>query len=75
MPKGTIKLISDRGFGFISPDEGKDIFFYRSALQGIDYRVDFESLTEGQRVQFEVGTGRDGRAEAIKVKLAQSKSE
>ena len=75
MPKGIIKLISDRGFGFIRPDEGKDIFFHRSALQGVDYKVDFESLTEGQRVQFEVGTGRDGRTEAIKVRLAQPGSE
>jgi cold shock protein len=75
MPKGTIKLISDRGFGFIRPDEGKDIFFHRDALQGIDYRVDFYSLTEGQRVQFEVGTGRDGRPQAIKIRLLQPENE
>jgi len=71
MPKGTIKLISDRGFGFIRPAEGKDLFFHRSQLQEVDYN----SLREGLEVEFEVGKGRDGRTEATNVRLAQPKSE
>jgi CspA family cold shock protein len=71
MPKGTIKLISDRGFGFIRTAEGKDLFFHRSELQGVDY----SSLREGQQVEFEVGRGRDGRPQAVRVKLTQPKNE
>jgi len=43
MPKGTIKLISDRGFGFIRTAKGKDLFFHRKELEGVDY----DSLREG----------------------------
>ena len=72
MPKGTIRrLIADRGFGFIQTVEGKDLFFHRSQLQGVDY----DSLREGQQVEFEVGRGRNGRPQAVKVRLAQSKGE
>ena len=71
MLKGTIRrLITDRGFGFIKTEEGKDLFFHRSQLEGVDY----SSLREGQEVEFEMGKGRDGRAEAVKVRLAQLKS-
>jgi CspA family cold shock protein len=72
MAKGTIKkLISDKGFGFILTEEGKDLFFHRSQLQGLD----FSSLREGQEVEYEAGTGRGGRPEAAKVKLASPKTE
>ncbi len=70
MPKGTIRrLVSDRGFGFIHQAEGTgaDLFFHRSELQG----ADFASLREGQEVEFEIGRGRDGRTEAVKVRLIQ----
>jgi CspA family cold shock protein len=68
MPKGTIRrLITDRGFGFIQTAEGKDLFFHRSQLEGVDY----SSLREGQEVEFEVGQGRSGRPEAVSVRLAQ----
>ena len=54
MAKGTIRrLIKDRGFGFIKVEQGEDLFFHRSELQG----VDFDSLREGQEVEFEVGRG------------------
>ncbi len=67
IPKGTIRrLITDRGFGFIRTAEGKDLFFHRSELQGVDY----SSLREGQGVEFEIGHGRDGRLEAVRVRLA-----
>jgi len=72
MPKGTIRrLIADRGFGFIQTAEGKDLFFHRSELQEVDY----SSLREGQEVEYEVGQGRNGRSEAVRVRLAQPKTE
>jgi CspA family cold shock protein len=47
--QGTIKTMTDRGYGFIRPDdEGADIFFHRSALSG----VAFEQLREGDRVTY-----------------------
>lgn len=49
MADGTIKTLTDRGFGFIRPTEGReDIFFHRSALVG----VNFEQLREGDHVTF-----------------------
>ena len=72
MPKGAIRrLIVQRGFGFIQTAEGKDLFFHRSQLQGVDY----SSLREGQQVEYEVGQGRSGRPEAVSVRLAQPKAE
>jgi CspA family cold shock protein len=71
MPKGTIKLISDRGFGFIRTAEGKDLFFHHSGLQGVDY----SSLFEGQQVEFEAGRGRDGRPQAVRVRLSQEQKD
>ena len=71
MPKGTIRrLTADRGFGFIRTEQGEDLFFHRNELQGVDYN----SLREGQRVEFEVAQGPDGSC-AVKVRLAQSKGE
>ena len=72
MPKGTIKrLIKDQEFGFIRTAEGKDLFFHRNQLQGVDY----SSLREGQQVEFEVGQDRNGRPQAVSVRLAQLKAE
>ena len=72
MPKGTIRrLVSDRGFGFIRRENGEDIFFHRSELQGVDYG----SLREEQLVEFEVAQGRDGRPQAVRVRLVQLKGE
>jgi CspA family cold shock protein len=72
MPKGTIKrLVTDRGFGFIGTAVGTDIFFHRSDLQGVNY----SSLREGQQVEFEVASQAPDSSCAIKVRLAQSKSE
>lgn len=72
MPKGTIRrLITDRGFGFIGTAEGTDFFFHRSELQGVEYN----SLREGQQVEFEVAKGRNGRSQAVRVRLAQPKGE
>ena len=72
MIKGTIKKLMDNGFGFIKSEEGKDLFFHRSQLQG----VDFNSLSEKQAVEFEIGKGRDGlRPQAVKVRLAEPEGE
>ncbi len=69
MPKGTIKKIMDRGYGFIKGEQEEDLFFHRNDVEG----VEFNSLREGQEVEFEQGQGRDGRPQALKVKLAESK--
>ncbi len=66
MPKGTIVRLMDRGFGFIKTEQEGDLFFHRTELEG----VEFNTLREGQEVEFEKGQGRDGRPCAVKVKLA-----
>ena len=64
MAEGSIKRLTDKGFGFIETTSGKDLFFHSSALDG----VSFESLRVGQRVQFTEGMGPKGpRAEVVKV--------
>ena len=67
MAKGTIRRIMDRGYGFIKSEQEEDLFFHSNDLEG----VEFNSLSEGQEVEFEKGQGRDGRPQAIKVRLAQ----
>lgn len=61
---GTIKrLIQDRGFGFIHPEEGREVFFHRSSLQ----ELNFETLKEGDAVEFDVENGPKGpRAVAVR---------
>ena len=52
MTTGTIKkVVSDRGFGFISAEDGKDYFFHRN---GLTSSLDFDRLTGGEKVQFEI---------------------
>jgi CspA family cold shock protein len=68
MSKGTIRWIGDQRNGFITPEQGEDLFFNRSEFQG----VDFDSLRKGQEVEFEVRQAFRGRPEAIKVRLAQA---
>ena len=67
MATGTIKrLVRERGFGFILGQDGTELFFHRSALQG----EGFDTLTEGQAVEFEVEKGAKGpRAANMKVTL------
>jgi cold shock protein len=49
---GTIKkVVSDRGFGFITAEDGKDYFFHRSTVGG---GLDFDRLNGGEHVQFEI---------------------
>lgn len=63
MAEGTIKRLTDKGFGFIDTGGGNDIFFHMSSLDG----VTFEELREGQRVSYSEGEGPKGpRAENVK---------
>jgi CspA family cold shock protein len=64
MAEGTIKRVTEKGFGFIETGTGPDMFFHMSAVEG----VRFEDLRPGQRVSFNVGQGPKGpRAENVKV--------
>jgi len=54
---GTVKFfIADKGYGFISREDGPDVFVHFSQIQGTGYRT----LQEGQKVEFEVGPGKKG---------------
>ena len=70
MAKGTIRRLMDRGFGFIKTEDETDLFFHRNDLEG----VEFNSLSEGQEVEYEKSQGRDGRPAAVKVRLAEAKA-
>jgi CspA family cold shock protein len=67
MTAGTVKkVVADRGFGFITAEDGKDYFFHRGEL---DPSMDFDRLIGGERVQFEVEASPKG-PRAIKVQAA-----
>ena len=64
MAEGTIKRLTDKGFGFIETGSGNDLFFHMSAVEG----VRFEDLKQGPRVSFKEGQGPKGpRAENVRV--------
>ena len=56
MAEGTIKRLTERGFGFIDTGKEKDLFFHSSSVQG----VNFNDLREGQKVTFPEGRGPKG---------------
>ena len=56
MAEGTIKRLTDKGFGFIEDGSDKDMFFHSSSLDGVSY----EQLHEGQRVSYTEGEGPKG---------------
>ena len=66
MPAGTVKWFNaTKGFGFIQPDDGsKDVFVHISAVE----RSGLGTLKEGQKVQFDLAKGRDGKTSADNLK-------
>ncbi len=55
--QGTVKFFNvEKGYGFISREQGDDVFVHYSNIEGDGYK----SLSEGQRVEFDVGRGKKG---------------
>ena len=67
MAIGTVKWFNPtKGFGFVAPeDEGKDVFIHVSALE----KAGISGLAEGQKIEYELGAGRDGRSAAENIRL------
>jgi len=67
MAKGRIgRLMRGRGYGFITTEDGKDIFFHRTALRDLE----FDSLKERQSLEFEVEEGAKG-PRAVNIRSAE----
>jgi CspA family cold shock protein len=68
MPTGVVKFFNtDKGFGFISPEDGgTDSFVHISAVQNAGMRT----LEKDQRVSYEVEVGRNGKASAVNLRSA-----
>lgn len=69
MTTGAVKWFNaDKGYGFIQPDDGgKDVFVHISAVE----RAGLRTLRDGQKVKFEVQTGRNGKDSAENLQLAE----
>jgi CspA family cold shock protein len=66
MATGTVKWFNEsKGFGFITKDDGGDVFVHHTAIQG----TGFKSLSEGEKVSFDVVDGPKGPNAANVVKL------
>jgi CspA family cold shock protein len=67
MAEGTVKWFNpEKGYGFISREDGEDLFVHWSEIQMDGYK----SLDEGQPVAFEVTTGQNGKLQASNVRKA-----
>ena len=67
MPKGKVKWFSNqKGYGFITPEDGKDVFVHHTAIKGDGYKT----LQEGQEVEFEIVQGPKGEQAANVTKLS-----
>lgn len=66
MATGTVKWFSnEKGYGFITPESGNDVFVHHAEIQGEGYK----SLDEGQKVEFEIAEGPKGDQAKNVVKL------
>ena len=66
LAQGTVMWFSDqKGYGFIAVEGGKDVFVHHTAIQG----EGFKTLSEGQRVSFDITTGPKGEQAANVVKM------
>ena len=66
MAKGKVKWFSNqKGYGFITPEEGADVFVHHTAIEGDGYKT----LEEGQEVEFEITSGPKGDQAQNVVKL------
>jgi len=66
MAKGKVKWFSNqKGYGFITPEDGKDVFVHHTAIQGEGYKT----LEEGQEVEFEIKQGPKGEQAVNVVKI------
>lgn len=67
MAKGKVKWFNDaKGYGFITVEDGKDVFVHHSSIQG----EGFKTLKEGQEVEFEITKGPKGDQATNVVKLS-----
>jgi CspA family cold shock protein len=66
MPTGTVKWFNtQKGYGFIKPDDGpNDVFVHISAVE----RSGIGNLQEGQKISFDIETGRQGKPSAVNLK-------
>ena len=66
MARGKVKWFNNsKGYGFITPENGKDVFVHHSAIQGDGYK----SLAEGQEVEFDIQNGPNGEQAVNIVKV------
>ena len=66
MARGKVKWFSNqKGYGFITPENGSDVFVHHTAIQGDGYKT----LQEGQEVQFDIVKGPKGEQAANVVKI------
>ena len=66
MAKGTVKWFNNqKGYGFITPENGNDVFVHHTAIKGEGYK----SLDEGQQVEFDITNGPKGEQAVNVVKL------
>ncbi len=66
MAKGTVKWFNNqKGYGFITPENGNDVFVHHTAIKGEGYK----SLDEGQQVEFDITNGPKGEQATNVVKI------
>ncbi len=67
VPKGKVKWFDNKkGYGFITPEDGKDVFVHHTAIQGDGYKT----LQEGQEVEFDIVQGPKGEQASNVTKLS-----